>query len=151
MTTIARKSVKKNLWACPKCGRQFARQRQAHSCKPFLLEQHFEGKPVGELLYKKFKQAVRKKIGPFRVESLECCIHFVNATIFAAVKLFKDKIQLDFVLNHQIKNMSKRIHKYVPISANRHVYYIDIRKKKDIDNEVLDWIQEAHDRENNLR
>ena len=151
MTTIERKSVQKKLWVCPQCGRQFARQRQAHSCRPFQIENHFEGKPQGEMLYKKFKKAVRKKTGPFRIESLECCIHFVNTSTFVAVKIFKDRIQLDFVLSHPIRNKDKRIHKYVPISASRHMYYIDIRKEDDMDSEVLGWIQEARDRDRILQ
>jgi hypothetical protein len=51
----------KKLWTCPKCGRQFEREGQSHSCKLFPLEQHFENKPLGKLLYQKFKEAIKKK------------------------------------------------------------------------------------------
>jgi Domain of unknown function (DUF5655) len=132
------------LWECPKCGRQFERQGQSHSCKPFDLELHFKGKPEGKLLYEKLKRAVRKEVGSFKVESLECCIHFVSTFTFAAVKIFKDKILVDFALSRKLK--SKRFDRFLQLSANRYLYYFDISHADEIDDELLEWIQEAHDK-----
>jgi uncharacterized C2H2 Zn-finger protein len=132
------------LWKCPKCGRQFERQEQSYSCKSFPAELHFKGKPQGRLLYEKLKRAVRSQIGSFKIESLECCIHFVSTFTFAAVKIFKDKIQIDFALNRILKN--KRIDRFLQLSANRYLYYFDINEADEIDNELIEWIQEAHDK-----
>lgn len=132
------------LWKCPKCGRQFERHGQSHSCRPFPLEQHFLGKPAGRLLYEKFKEAVKKQVGSFKIESLECCIHFVSTFTFAAVKIFKEKIRVDFSLSRKIK--SKRINQYVQMSAHRYLYVIDIMYEDEIDNELMEWIQEANDK-----
>jgi len=132
------------LWECPKCGRQFERKGQTHSCRPFPLEQHFNGKDVGKILYEKFRIAVKKRLGPFKIESLECCIHFVSTFTFAAVKIFKDKIRVDFSLIYKIK--SKRINQYIQISAHRYLYYVDITEEDEIDEELMKWIQEAHDK-----
>ena len=133
------------LWTCPKCGRQFDRTGQTHSCRPFPLEQHFEGKPSGKLLYEKFKQAVKKQVAPFRVESLECCIHFVSTFTFAAVKILRDKIRVDFSLDRKIKN--KRIGKSIQMSAHRYLYVVDILNEDDIDKELMKWIKEAYHKE----
>jgi hypothetical protein len=132
------------LWACPKCGRQFERQGQSHSCKAYPLELHFKGKPEGKLLYEKFKRAVRSQLGSFKIESLECCIHFVSTFTFAAVKIFKDKIQVDFALSRKLK--SKRFDRFLQMSANRYLYYFDISDADEIDDELLEWIQEARDK-----
>ncbi|MDP4261364.1 MAG: DUF5655 domain-containing protein [Bacteroidota bacterium] len=132
------------LWTCPKCGRKFERQGQTHSCRPFLLEQHFEGKPAGKLLYEKLRKAVRKQAGPFKTESLECCIHFVSTCTFAAVKIFRNKIRVDFSLSRKIK--SKRFSQAIKMSAHRYFYYIDIYNEDEIDEELVQWIQEAHDK-----
>jgi uncharacterized CHY-type Zn-finger protein len=134
----------KQLWTCPKCQRQFERQGQSHSCKPFPLEQHFKGKPNGKLLFEKLKQAIEKQLGSFKIESLECCIHFFSTSTFAAVKISKDKILVEFTLNHKIE--SDRISKFVQLSAHRNLYYIEIQTKKDIDEELIQWIKEAHDK-----
>jgi hypothetical protein len=109
------KTETKKLWKCPNCGREFERQGQTHSCKPFPLEHHFEGKPLGKSQFGKLKQAIKNEIGAFKIESLECCIHFASTFIFAVVKIFKDKIQIEFGLSHKIK--SKWISKLVQLSA----------------------------------
>lgn len=132
------------LWKCPKCGRQFERQGQSHSCKSYPVELHFKGKPGGKLLYEKFKRAVRSQLGSFKTESLECCIHFVSTFTFAAVKILKDKIQVDFALSRKLK--SKRFDRFLQISANRYLYYFDICTEDEIDDELLEWIKEAHDK-----
>jgi hypothetical protein len=132
------------LWTCPKCGRQFARTGQSHSCKPFALEQHFEGKESSKPLYNKFKKAVKENTGPFKVESLECCIHFVKTSTFLAVKIMKNKIRVDFSLDHKIK--SKRIVKSLQMSANRFLYVIDIADENQINKELLEWISESRDK-----
>lgn len=86
---------------------------------------------------------VKQRVGPFKVESLECCIHFVSTHTFAAVIILRNKIRVDFSLGRKMNN--RRIVKSGPLSANRYVYYTDIFNEKDIDKELLDWIQEAHD------
>lgn len=130
------------LWACPTCGRQFARQGQSHSCRPYPLEKHFERKPAGKLLYEKLKQAIEKKIHSFKIESLECCIHFVITSTFVAVKIFKDKIRIDFSLSRRIE--SKRFRQSVQMSAHRFLYVVDIMTTDEMDEELMQWIQEAY-------
>ena len=134
---------KVTLWTCPECGRQFERRGQSHSCSVFPLELHFAGKPAGRLLYEKFKKAVKKQVGTFKIESLECCIHFVSTSTFVAVKIFKSKIQVDFSLADRIKG--KRLKLAVQMSAHRYLYYVDIIREDEIDAELMGWIQMAYD------
>lgn len=140
--TMRTGAVIEKLWTCPNCGRQFQRQGQSHSCRPYALEKHFERKPDGKLLYEKLKQAVEKQIGSFKIESLECCIHFVSTSAFAAVKIFKEKIRVDFSLSRSIEN--KRFHQSVQMSAHRFLYCVDILTANEIDDELMQWIQEAY-------
>jgi hypothetical protein len=135
---------KKKLWTCPKCKRQFQRHGQLHSCRPYPLSKHFERRPIGKLLYDTLKQAIKNDIGPFKVESLQCCIHFVHTTTFAAVKIFNDKIRVDFCLSYKIK--SNRITHFTPMSANRYLYCVDVLNEDEIDKGLLTWIHEALDK-----
>lgn len=144
MFTAKTKIEKKKLWTCPKCKRKFERQGQSHSCRPYPLAQHFERKPEGKALYDKLKSVIKKELGTFKVESLECCIHFVRTFTFAAVKILKDRIRVDFSLSRKIK--SKRITYFTPMSAHRFLYCIDVMKEDDIDQELMDWIGEAYDK-----
>jgi hypothetical protein len=131
------------LWTCPKCGRQFVKSNQSHSCKIFPLEKHFEGKEKGHQLYLTLKQAIRKNIGPFKVDSVECCIHLVKASTFAAVKILRDKIRVDFTLTYKVKN--KRLIALEQMSAYRYLYYMDINSAEQIDEELTGWLKEAYE------
>ena len=142
--TVKTRSEIIKLWTCPKCGRQFERHGQSHSCRPFPLALHFEGKPAGKSLYDQLKKAIKKNIGDFKIESLECCIHFVSTFTFAAVKILKSKIRVDFSLERKIR--SKRINQFVQMSAHRYLFVVDIMNEGEIDTELLQWIQEAHDK-----
>lgn len=130
------------LWTCPNCGRQFERQGQSHSCRPYALEKHFERKPAGKALYEKLKQAIEERLGAFKIESLECCIHFVSTSTFVAVKILKDKIRVDFSLNRRIEN--RRFHQTVQMSAHRFLYVVDIMTADEIDEALMQWIEEAY-------
>jgi len=132
------------LWTCPKCGRQFERRGQFHSCRPFPLALHFEGRPAGKSLYDQFKKAIKKNTGTFKIESLQCCIHFVSTFTFAAVKIFKNKIKVDFSLDRKIR--SNRINRFVQMSAHRYLFAMSIMKEEEIDTELIQWIQEARDK-----
>jgi hypothetical protein len=75
---------------------------------------------------------------------LECCIHCVSTFTFAAVKIFKKKIRVDFSLSRKIKN--KRFIQFTPMSAHRYLYCVDVMSEEDIDAELIEWIEEAHDK-----
>lgn len=144
MYTAKVKVEKKRLWTCPKCKRRFGRQGQSHSCKAFPLERHFENKPEGKRLYQKLKEAAKNELGPFRVESLECCIHFETNFAFAGVKIFKNKIRVDFSLSWKITN--NRIVRFTPMSAHRYLYSVDVMNEEDVDPELLEWLKEARNK-----
>lgn len=92
-------------------------------------------------MYNAFKKAVKEQVGPFKTESLECCIHFVSTFTFAAVRIMKDKIRVSFTLGRRIK--SSRIDDPVQTSASRYLYAVDIYADEEIDIPLIKWIQEA--------
>jgi hypothetical protein len=141
---VRKRTDTKELWECPKCGRRFEKRNQSHSCKLYPLEQHFTEKINGELLYKKLKLTLEEALGPFKIESLECCIHFVTTFTFAAVKVYKNKISIEFSLNHKENN--SRIKQVTPMSKNRFLHCIDILTENEINEELVDWIREARDK-----
>ena len=132
-----------SLWKCPRCGRKFERHNQAHSCKIYPLELHFKDKDASKPLYEKLCNEIRKEVGPYKIEPIECCIHLVSTRTFAAVKILQHKLQIDFSLDHEIKNM--RFIKTLKISKNRFLYLLEITKEKEIDEEFLNWIKEAQE------
>jgi hypothetical protein len=136
------------LWVCPKCKRKFEKKNQVHSCTIYPVEKHFEGKgEVARSLYNELEERIKKDIGPFNVESLPCCIHFVGTYTFTAVYALKNKIRIHFPLDYELR--SPRINKYSQVSKSararyRYMYSIDIDKKDEIDKELVDWLQQAY-------
>ena len=130
------------MWKCSKCKREFQKNNQAHSCNVYSLNQHFIGKEKAKELFDFLKSQIEKKVGSIKIESLPCCIHFVGAYTFGACWALKDKIRIDFRVDHPIK--TKREHKINKISANRFLYYFNISKKSEINSELLNWIGESY-------
>jgi hypothetical protein len=131
------------LWKCPKCGRKFEKTEQPHSCTVYPVAKHLKGKETAAELYDELKTKIKKTIGPFRIESLPCCIHLVTTTFtFAAAFAMKDRLRLHFALDH--KMTSRRIRRQSQIAASRHMYEVDIKDKKEIDKELLGWLKEAY-------
>lgn len=130
------------LWTCPNCNRQFQRKNQSHSCKIFPLENHFEGKPAGKALFENLINKLDKNLGIFKIQSLECCIHFDHISTFATAKIFRDKIQIEFSL--PLKIIDKRIIKIVQLSRNKYLHFTDIYNSEEIDNELIEWMKQAN-------
>lgn len=132
------------LWTCPKCGRKFLKKNQTHSCKLYPVEKHFEMKDFAKTLYNDLEATMNKQIGPFYVESLPCCIHFVTslAYTFAAVYALRDRIRIHFTLDHKLN--SERIEKFSQISKTRFKYSIDIKSDNEINKELINWLKQAY-------
>jgi len=130
------------MWQCPKCKREFSKTNQSHSCVEFKIEKHFIGKEHAKELFDYLVEKINKKVGKIKIESLPCCIHLVSNYTFGAVWAFRDSIRIDFRLNHKIE--TQKLHKLVKMSANRFLYYFDIKDKKEIDNEIIGYYKEAY-------
>jgi hypothetical protein len=137
------------MWTCSKCGRQFERQGQSHSCNLFPVEKHFEGKPFGEFLFEALKKSLKQKKIGYKIESLECCIHFVKKGTFAAAKIFRDKIRIDFALARKLTG--KRFNQVARLSAHRYLYVVDIFNESEIDGELMEWLAEACEKKNEMK
>jgi hypothetical protein len=131
------------IWRCPKCKRIFKRAKQQHSCTIHPVEKHFERKEYAKEIYNHLKRVIKKKIRPFIVESLPCCIHFVtkDAYTFAAVYGLKDKIRLHLVSGELPKGVC--VKEFSKLSSSRYLYSIDVASKDEIDAELVKRIRQA--------
>jgi hypothetical protein len=132
-----------HMWTCPNCRRKFERQNQSHSCKPFPLPEHFKGKEEAKALYAVLRRETERRVGKLEVESLACCIHFVSTFTFAAVRVFASRLLVDFSLPHPVKH--PRIEKCIKMSAHRYLCFVEVAAPGDVDEELLEWLREAHD------
>ena len=133
----------KELWACPICKRQFEKRNQVHSCNLYPLDNHFKGKEeIARPLYDKLGEQIEKNIGPLKVESLPCCVHFVSTYTFGAVYALRNKIRVTFTLNYKLVN--PRIKKSSQTSNTKYLYGVDIEKSDEIDEEIISWLRQAY-------
>lgn len=131
------------MWKCSKCKREFKNKNQSHSCVNYPLENHFKGKEkIAVPLFKKLVAKLKAKHRKLKIESLPCCIHFVGNYTFGAAWLLKDRIRVDFRLAKPIKD--PRVFQEVKMSANRFLYYVDIKKASEIDAKLLSWLNQAY-------
>lgn len=130
-------------WECPKCHREFAKKNQQHSCVSYPLANHFKNKDYAKSLFAYLKQQITKKIGPVKIESLPCCIHFVSSYTFGACWALRDRIRVDFRRDHKLT--TKKPYKMIKMSPNRFLYYFDLKKKQDIDAELLGWMKKSYE------
>lgn len=134
------------MWTCPKCKRIFTKTKQPHSCHLIPLEEHFKNKEKVKIIF----DCLVKKIGDIgqcKIISLPCCIHLFGQYDFLAALPKKDKLEIRFSLDRVLA--SPRLKHSVPVSSKYYKNCIEIKKIKEIDEELLSWIKEAYCFNNN--
>ena len=114
----------------------------------FLEEElFFEGKPEERALYAVFRRCVLARVGEVRIRAAKTQITFAGRYGFAFVshpKRKKDRgILVSFGLFHRL--VSPRVSCAVEPYPNRWTHHVPVQQVQEIDDELLGWIQEAHD------
>ena len=132
----------KRMWTCPKCGRIFQRAKQPHSCRKVALESHFKGKEKAKEIFEHLVDQIEEKIGNCSVISIPCCTHLFGKYDFLAALPKKDRLEIRFALDRVIK--SPRLKASTPLSKKYYKNCIDIRRKDEIDKELIGWVDKAY-------
>ena len=136
--------AKKTLWRCPVCSREFAKARQAHSCRPVSVELHFEGKAVWlrELFDDLCKQLA--KFGALRIDAVKSGINLIPSHHMGGVRVLRDRLRVGFLLSRRLQD--PRIARWQQIGPNAHIHAVNLSSKQDLDAEFLSWLKEAYQR-----
>lgn len=131
------------LWTCDKCERPFANRNQTHSCGRFTVGEFLAGKsPKAVELFKKFAGAVEELDGVIAAPA-KSRVGFQVRMIFVSVnRLNEDGLTAHVVLARRYEH--PRFTKVESISPRNHVHHFVIQDAKEIDDEVRDWLREAH-------
>lgn len=133
------------MWKCLNCNREFSKIKQMHSCKIYPVSKHFENKEESKKLYKELLKVLKKELGPYKIESLPCCIHVVDKKTnytYTCVYAIKEGIKLHIGFK-KVPN-SNRVEKAAKIGVNKYKYRIFIKDKKEIDKELINWLKQAN-------
>ena len=136
--------ARKTLWRCPACGREFARSRQWHSCRPVPVNSHFEGRdPRLKELFDHLCRELRK-FGPLRIDAVGSGINLIAKHHMGGVRVLKDRLHVGFLVNHPIEN--PRIARSQQVGPSAFTHAVTFADKSGLDAEVLSWLKEAYQR-----
>lgn len=106
------------------------------------IKEHFENRaPEVKETYAAILNAA-KKLGPVKEEAKKTSIHLVRKSAFAGVATRKTALILTLKSESDVVN--KRIHKREQASANRWHLEIKLENPKQVDREVLGWLENAY-------
>jgi len=133
-----------NGWTCPECGRQFGRRGQSHECTPaisldeyFATSRHDFERPIFEAVFEHLES-----VGPLHVEAVQVGILFKRQRTFAELRPKRDRVMLSVLLSRPLQHA--RIVKTWRGSGQRMAYFIDLRDRDEVDDDVRDWLTEAY-------
>lgn len=84
---------------------------------------------------------INEKIGKCEVVSILCCIHLFGKYDFLAILPKKDRLEIRFALDRQLK--STRIKQCVSMSKKVYKNRIDKYLKEEIDKELVGWLNQS--------
>jgi hypothetical protein len=131
------------LWRCPKCGREFAKRNQWHSCLAYDVDDHFEGKDP--LLQEIFDRLVSlmKEFGPLRVDAVKRNINLIAKHHLGGVEVQKKALRLGFVNDEPLE--SERFVRVTRLGPHRVGHTVKLHSLEDVDDELLGWLRRAYD------
>jgi hypothetical protein len=107
------------------------------------VKEHFENRPPEvKATYAAIIKAA-KKLGPVREEAKKTSIHLVRKTAFAGVATRRTALILTLKSDADVAN--KRIKKRAQTSANRWHFEIKLEEPKQVDREILGWLEKAYE------
>jgi len=107
------------------------------------VTQHFETRdPKVKRIYDRLVD-VSESFGSVNQEPKKTSIHLTNRTAFAGVAVRKDSIVLTIKSAQDIA--SARIAKREKVSANRWHLEVRLNDPKDVDHELVGWLQAAYE------
>jgi hypothetical protein len=128
---------------CPKCGREFAKRNQWHSCLAYDVDDHFEGKDpqlreIFDLLVSKMQQH-----GPLRIDAVKRNINLIARHHLGGVEVQKKALRLGFVSDEPLE--SERFVRVTRLGPHRVGHTVKLYSPEDVDDELLSWLRRAHE------
>ena len=128
-------------WTCPTCFRKFRITNQPHSCMVRDAAHHFSNKkPEIRAVFDKIT-GLLAKLGPVQISYVQNAILISATSTFLAVKPKKDRVDIEFILNHEVTDFP--VHKTVRVSRNKVAHFVTLGTPDDLDDLVCGWIDEA--------
>ena len=130
------------LWDCPRCGREFAKRNQWHSCLAHTVDHHFRSKDrqlrqTYELLIARLRE-----FGPLRVDAVKSSINLVSKYHFGGIAVRRNYIRLGFLAEETIED--DRIVRTQPQGPKRVSHWVRLCSPGDVDDRLVSWLKKAY-------
>jgi predicted transport protein len=131
-------------WICPRCEREFARARQAHTCLPGVtVDQTFAGRPAE---YREIYDALMahlRTLGPVHEDAVSVGVFLKHEDKFVEVRPKARSLSIWLMLPREAE--SARFTRRERISIQRVAHLLALRSIKDVDDQLRGWLTEAYD------
>lgn len=131
------------MWVCPACARHFKHQNQSHSCLVVPIEKHLKGKPetIKQLVHQILLMV--EGFGDVQVSSVKHAILVSSTSTFMALKVKKDRVEVEFVLKDPRDGFP--VYKVVRVSKHRVAHFVAVGSLEEVDQPLLDLIRKAYE------
>jgi hypothetical protein len=130
------------MWTCPKCQRQFGRNKQGHDCAPALtLDEYFSTGPERERPIFEVVRAHLESLGPIYIEPVSVGIFIKQKRTFVELRPMVKWEALSFALSRTI--VHPRIARKT-VTPRRTYHVVNIREPEEVDDQVKEWLSESY-------
>jgi hypothetical protein len=131
-------------WACPACGRTFARTGQTHVCSDWTVERHLEaGTKTGRALFERFVELVRS-CGDFEYAVTKTTVTFKGRRRgFAGARPKEDRLVGYFDIPRRVDG--PQIRSVAPYGKRLFVHHFSLDAPDQLGGDFAGWIREAYE------
>jgi hypothetical protein len=130
-------------WVCPRCDREFGRVHQSHVCVPGgTVEESFRGRPAAQREIYEALMAHLRELGPVHADAVKVGVFLKRDRKLAEVRPMARSLSLALVLPGRLDH--PRVDRSLPISGDRVVHFIRLRRVEEVDDELRAWLTEAY-------
>jgi Domain of unknown function (DUF5655) len=131
------------IWICPRCGARLVSRNLWHSCGRYSLESLFANADRHTLDLARRYVALLHTLGDVQVIPQKTRLVCVARVRFTGLEPRKHGFMASFALHRWLD--SPRIVKTVDYGPRWRAHYVRVRSEADLDQELIGWLQEAHD------
>ena len=134
-----------DTWTCPKCQREFFRQKQQHYCSDHTIEDIFEGKAADVVLAFDALLLAVAEWEPQLIGAGKAAIIFNNGKAWMVVRALKTELDVSFFYSSILKSPVIKTARLDNMGKNKFVHHIRLRNEDDVTPEVVDLLRKGFD------
>ena len=131
------------LWVCPECGARLVSRNLWHCCGDYTLEDLFSRAEMGVLHLARRYVDLLHGLGDVQVIAQKTRLVAVARVRFAGLSPRRNGFLSAFALRRWLD--SPRIYRKADYGPRWRGHYVLVQAEPDLDDELIGWLQEAHD------